>query len=169
MQSHQPALTALEGTAAFIRSRYARKFRSVRCFDIEDFLQEVRRTILRSRLSGDYSPFQWHVCVLKIAERQFRKQMSRLAGKEASEFPFSSLTESTSEEALGVEDSSIREILDCAQRLSEFDQKIFDFLLKGYSAAEISRLTSIPESSVARNIARVRTKLGSLINESDDR
>lgn len=168
MQTHQPALDALEGVTAFIRKRYAPKLRSLRCVDIEDFLQEIRRTILRSQLFGKYEARQWHVCVLLIAARQFRKQSLLFRHMTSSERLISQLPKGVEESALGVADSSLVELHDCVHKLSELDQQIIDLMLKEYTAAEISRLTRIPETSVARIMNRIRLKLGVLFNDHDD-
>lgn len=155
--------SAQEGLSAFERYRpfFTRTFRipvwlrSQIC--IEDILQEIARTILRTTLTRNYTAHEWDNVIHQIAIRQFRKQIRNvsLAGRHTHLSPDTHSPHEPQTSPLSQIDT-----LDSINKCTERQKRILMYRLEGYTFDEISQAEGLHLVVIRREMDRIRTIVG---------
>lgn len=109
---------------------------------VEDILQDIARTILRTTLTVDYSEDDWTKVIFAIAFRQLRKQVRR----SDRERPPSDWTQAQT----AFDSERIVDLLDSLSACTPRQKRIIGYRLSGLSLREISENEGICEASVRR-------------------
>jgi len=154
---------------AFVRRRIPAKFRAR--IDVDDIVQEIARTILRTSLGTDrnLSNHDWERMIWTITRRQIRKQLSRVdspevastCGQIENEVILNSVP--VSESPPGLDDYERLQALlgSCSER----QKRIVLLRIQGLSCTEIATRDGINEGSIRRQLVKVQEIFARLNHE----
>lgn len=123
---------------------------------VEDILQDVARTILRTTLSVNYTEDDWTKVIFAIAFRQLRKQVRLSSG----ELPPKDWTKAQ----YSPDSQWAVDLLDSLHSCTPRQKRIVGYRLTGFSNREIAEREGMCEGSVRR----VLDKVAVFLEEDDD-
>lgn len=163
MSTSVAGISVLDGlltqVSIYISRRIPSKMRSR--VDVEDILQEIARTILRTTLhrSSTLSPQDWERMIWIVVRRQLRKQL-RFASS-----PEDKASVQLNESCHVVCPVAMKEGVDACIALDELliildncterQRRFVHFRLEGLSNSDIARLEGVNEGSVRRQLLKV--------------
>jgi DNA-directed RNA polymerase specialized sigma24 family protein len=137
-----PALTAFHEIRPVLLKRMVIPPSLRSKISIDDVLQEIARTLLRTSTTVQYSDEDWRNAVFAISIRQFRKQLD-LVRKElphSGEHAEQSVSPAT----------PLVELLDFSSRCSERQRRVLTYRLEGYSFRDIGKFEGLEETAIRR-------------------
>ena len=164
MSSDVAGLAVLEGllsrVAWYVSSRIPQKLRSR--IDVDDVLQEIARTILRTTLhrTSSLSTQDWERMIWVVVQRQLRKQL-RIASSPEDEASVQLIenehwlknNENPSDTDPYV---ALDELWGILNKCSERQRRIVRYRLEGLNNSEIGTREGVHEGSVRRQLAKVQ-------------
>ena len=163
MCTSNAGITVFEGLlsrfSAYIARRIPQKLRSR--IDVNDVLQEIARTILRTTLQRplSLSAQDWELMIWVVVQRQLRKQLRIASSPEdedsvqLNEFEHSSYAIAKRDEVDAC--IALDELCGILNKCSERQRRIVRYRLEGLSNTDIATREGVNEGSVRRQLAQV--------------
>ena len=149
----------LSRVSAYVARRVPYKLRSR--IDVDDVLQEIARTILRTTLqrSLSLSPQDWERMIWVVVQRQLRKQL-RIASSPEDEASVPLVESEHSSYAMVKRDEvqacdAMDELCEVLSKCSVRQRRIVRYRLEGLNNTEIATREGVNEGSVRRQISQV--------------
>ena len=149
----------LSRVSAYIAKRIPYKLRSR--IDVDDVLQEIARTILRTTLQrpSSLSLQDWERMIWVVVQRQLRKQL-RIASSPEDEASVQLNEFDTSSYAMAKQDDvdaweALDELYEILNKCSERQRRIVLYRLEGLNNTDIATREGVDEGSVRRQLAKV--------------
>ena len=155
----------LSRVSAYLSKRIPFKFRTR--IGVEDVLQEIARTILRTTLQSpvNLSPQDWERMIWVVVQRQLRKQLKIASSPEDEdsinlrEFEHSSYATAKQDDINTFE--AMDHLSEVLSKCTERQRRIVLFRLEGLNNTEIATREGVNEGSVRRQLAKVEELYGS--------
>jgi RNA polymerase sigma factor (sigma-70 family) len=149
----------LSQVSAYIARRIPFKLRSR--IGVDDVLQEIARTILRTTLQSPFSLSQqdWERMIWVVVRRQLRKQLRIVSSPEdessvqLKEFEFSAYSMAKRDDIDACD--ALDELCEILNKCSDRQRRIVCFRLEGLNNTEIAACEGVNEGSVRRQLAKV--------------
>jgi RNA polymerase sigma factor (sigma-70 family) len=149
----------LSRVAAYVSRRIPNVMRSR--LDVNDVLQEIARTILRSSLksSRELSSSDWERMIWVIVQRQLRKQLKRVASPEDSNCmqfdEVDPLLSSPQKSDNLLSCDALDELSVVLSHCSERERRIVQYRLEGMSITEVAAKEGVHEGSIRRLLSNI--------------
>ena len=146
----------LSRVSSYVRKRIPCKFRSR--IDVDDILQEIARTILRTTLQRPLSQTSedWERMIWVVVQRQVRKQLKNAASPEDLDCrrlqDHEQVLFSTAASAESLTCDALDELSVVLNMCSERQRRIVRYRLQGFNMSEIATREGVNEGSIRRQL-----------------